>query len=319
MLDELKNFLQNNNFNHYKKSAYGIYRGRLITIRQRLTTVNVSIAFNRAIGQDLARQVTSRISEIKRNHTALVQGITTNVSLVLHIYQTNDFYNEFKTILDGCLTVLDEAMFPTHEICPVCGMTLSPNDMFLKTRFGVIQLHDNCAKQLMQSADNFTKTQQNNNKKNNFLSILFSIIIQLAFILICAVMAGKNDSLNWTFVLVLQGWASFFIYRLFMTLLKVPVTKVQILSISIASIIGLFISFFISIFMDMHYQLPDYTYLDLIKYFFVILGNSKDYTSDVLINLILSLVILSLNLFSNLMVLKNITGGGFEIIKQNKK
>lgn len=317
MLSEIKEFLKANNFNKDGKDAYGIYRNRLITVSQKLTTISVSIAFNRAISPETAREVTSKISIIKQQHPCLVQGLTSNVALTLIMYQIDGIYNEFRVILDSCLTVLDESAFPTCEICPVCGGTLSTTDPFLKTRFGVIQLHGGCASQVVKSADNIVKNQNIKNKKKSFLSYLFAIVIPLFFVLFDVLLV---ESGSWTFVFVLQSWASFFIYRFLLLLLKCPNGKKQVIAISISSLVGIFISAFLCILVDMKFSLPDYTYPQLLQQYFNILARSFDtYTADVIIYIGIALLICMLNIFSSYMMIRQFENGSFRFIDKNQK
>ena len=91
---DLFKFYENNNFKIEKNFAYGIYRDRVMSFVFGGSYVKVTISFNVLPNQQQGQTLSLKIREIKQNHRALQNGLTTNVSQELIIYKSADFEKE---------------------------------------------------------------------------------------------------------------------------------------------------------------------------------------------------------------------------------
>lgn len=297
MIDELREFIYRNHFEMYEKEAYGIYRNRNLTISQTFTTINVSIAFNQPIGQELARNISNQITTIKKEHTALLQGFTTNLGIMLQIYQSENCISEMAIIVDAIISVLESFNMPTCERCPICGQNLVPSDPFVKTQIGIVQMHDHCAKQMLNATETFKKSLDNKTKKQFLLSTIVAVGLMVALIGINCLLAKAGYI---TIGITISSWVYFVIYRLIMAALKVIPTKKQVIVTAITSILMLLISLFLCTAIDMNNRIESLTLLEIFKNYFVLLKNNfAEYTSQILLYSFLAFVIIGLNIFSS--------------------
>ena len=165
----LNKFYFDNNFKVNGKETYGVYRKRVMSIKQNGNYINVTITFNQPLTSQLGQSISNKIKEIKASNRALQKGLTTNVFLTLIFYQSADINEEFFPIFEKCLDVLDSFNLPTCETCPLCGRTLLTTDPFIRTRNSIMQVHNECADGLIASANRLMKSAESNDKKNIFI------------------------------------------------------------------------------------------------------------------------------------------------------
>ena len=293
----LNKFYFDNNFKVNGKETYGVYRKRVMSIKQNGNYINVTITFNQPLTSQLGQSISNKIKEIKASNRALQKGLTTNVFLTLIFYQSADINEEFFPIFEKCLDVLDSFNLPTCETCPLCGRTLLTTDPFIRTRNSIMQVHNECADGLIASANRLMKSAESNDKKNIFkiIGICFSIMVLLVGLSMLLPLAKFLS----TFLLLCSGSMFIFIFRIFAIKFKFALSKTTFYSLLVFSILTILLSFYFggSMLADTLIDTMNFGQV-LAKFFKVLSVNFDALAKPLLIDLILNILFTTLFMIS---------------------
>jgi len=232
-------YFKTNKFTHEQDIYYGIYRNRNISVVFRFTTIKVVVAFNQQIGKDQGKNISNKISEIKHNSKSLVEAITTNIHIDMTFYQSENVFDEFVSVVDKVLDVLDSYKLNTNEICPLCGKLLSTKDQFVRIGNSTFQAHEKCIDELVKAGEAF-EGQVNKKPK---LNSLFTHLICLATMILCV---GLSCSLALTTVaggaMIVSGCVCLFLSGLVMGKFHIPTTTRRLVLRSVFAVLTVLIA-----------------------------------------------------------------------------
>lgn len=294
---DLYKFYENNNFKFDKNFAYGIYKERVMSIVFKGSYVVVTITFNVLPNQEQGQKLSLKIREIKANHRALQNGMTTNVSQELVIYKSSDFEKEFFEVLDACIDAIDEIVPSSIETCPLCGKVMPSNSPFLKIKNAAVQAHDTCIDQLINASNQMGKSMEVSNSKNVWKTILICLLTMIVVVGIISASALINI---YDFVVLLSGWVLFLITKFLLFKFKIPFKKPELIVITIFSALTVILSVFFGSSIDMHSRLALLTYPEVLaNYFKIFIENFKEYSIWILFDLLLASAFVGTTIFFN--------------------
>ena len=294
---DLTKFYNDNKFKANGKENYGIYRKRVLTIRQTGNYVNVTVSFNQPLTPQLGQGISNKIKEVKEGNRALQKGLTTNVFLTLIFYQSADINEEFFPILEKCLDVLDSFNLPTCEVCPLCGRTLQTTDPFIRTRNTIMQAHDECANGLIESANRILKNAENNDKKKllKIVGICASIMVLIVGLSMLFPLIGALT----TFLILCSGSMFVFIFRFFAVKFKFSMSKTTFYCVTVFSLLTILLSFYLGGVVLADKLIDTMSFSEVfVKFFKVFSVNFDVLGKPILIDLIINLLFTGLFLFS---------------------
>ena len=294
---DLTKFYNDNKFKANGKENYGIYRKRLLNIKQTGNYVNVTVSFNQPLTPQLGQGISNKIKEIKESNRALQKGLTTNVFLTLIFYQSADINEEFFPILEKCLDVLDSFNLPTCEVCPLCGRIMQTTDPFIRTRNTIMQAHDECANGLIESANRILKNAENSDKKKllKIVGICASIMVLIVGLSMLFPLIGALS----TFFVLCSGTIFVFIFRLFAIKFKFSMSKTTFICVSIFTALTILFTFYLGGVVLADKLSESLSFKDALFQFFKVFSvNFEDFGKPLLIDLLLNLLFTGLFLFS---------------------
>lgn len=294
MILNLAKFYQDNNFKTSKNVSYGVYRQRVVSIISANSFIKVTISFNTQLAKETGQQISNKMSELKREYKALQKAMTTNIYEELIIYEGHDINEMFFPILDGCLDILDEYVAPQIEICPFCHRVMPSNSPFVRLNESVIQGHDECINQLIETSKNIDIEKALGGKKALFKTISMSF---LSMLIVCGLILLLSFYNLFSYVSFLAGWGFLLLATFLLKKARIFFTKSDLIIFSIFSFLSIIISIYFGLSIDIYKNNGDIQFSYILLNFFKILFNNTSVLKIFLLDLIFAILLVAPSLY----------------------
>ena len=305
MLKELNEFLIQNKFKIENNFAYGIYKDRTLSIKEKGSYVKVSVGFNSQIGREVGMQLSSKLKELKDTLRALQHAVTTNINLELIIYKSADFAYEFNNVLDETIKLLDQYVPSMVDVCPICGTVKTPDSPFVKIKDTVVQAHEFCIDHLINASNEMGADALLKFDKVSFFKTLLSSLLVLLAVTLSVCIASYYGLYG--IISALSGWICYFVMNIVLKKMNIQIKKDQIIIVSVASLLTLLLSFYFGSVIEIYRNInaSGATFALIFKQYFTILGQNMDTLGKyVIINLAIGLLFITPTIIANFRQLK---------------
>ncbi len=294
MILNLDKFYQDNNFKVSKNVHYGIYRKRVISIVHANSLIKVTISFNTQLLKEAGQQISNRMSELKKNYKALQKALTTNIYEELIIYEGHDINEVFLPILNGCLDILDEFIAPQIENCPFCHRVMPSNSPFIRLNESVIQGHDECINQLIETSKHLDIEKSMNDKQAILKTIGVSL---LSMLIVCGFILLLSFYNLFSYVSFLSGWGFFLLTTFLLKKFKIILTKKDLIIFSIFSFLSIILSLYFGMAISIYKSNGDLAFTYILTHFFSIIINSTGALKLLLLDFVFSVLLVAPSLY----------------------
>lgn len=294
MILNLAKFYQDNNFKTNKNISYGVYRQRVISIIYAHSFIKVTISFNTQLSKESGQQISNKMSELKRKYKALQKAMTTNIYEELVIYEGHDINEVFLPILNGCLDVLDEFISPQIETCPFCHRVMPSNSPFVRINESIIQGHDECINQLIETSRNIDIEKALNGKDALLKTIGISF---LSMLIVCGLILLLSFYNLFSYVSFLSGWGFFLLTTFLVKKSKILFTKKDLIVFSVFAFLSIVLSIYFGLSIDIYRNNSDIQFSYILLNFFKILFNNPPALKIFLLDFIFAILLVAPSLY----------------------
>ena len=287
---DLHRFNEFSNFKYDENLAYGVYRQRVISVYPKGDFVKVTIPFSKQLSQQIGQKMSEKFRGIKQENRILQHATTTNVYVELVFYQSADINEEFLLVLNKCLDVLDESEIVTCEVCPLCLQLLHTNDPFIRIRDSVLQAHDHCIEQFINSSKQIEQNLVNNNGKSSTIKpLLISFLCMVLFVLLTCLMSFANA---YGYFVFLSGIGFVILNRVLLRKFKLLPNKKQAIIMSVFAVLSVVLSVYLgSSFSLFKTGALNMQVLEIMKnYFNIFMNNYESFGKPILLDILLTLL-----------------------------
>lgn len=301
MILNLAKFYQDNNFKISKNVTYGVYRQRVISIVYANSLIKVTISFNTQLKKEAGQQISNKMSELKRKYKALQKAMTTNIYEELIIYEGHDINEVFLLILDGCLDVLDQFVTPQIEICPFCQRVMPSNSPFVRINESVIQGHDECINQLIETSKHLDINKSINGKSTILKTIGIST---LSMLIVCGLILLLSFYNLFSYVSFLSGWGFFLLTTFLLKKFKIIFNKTDLIIFTVFSILSIVLSLYFGMAISIYKSNGDISFSYILLNFFNIIASSTSTIKLLLLDLLFAILLVAPSLYVKFKQLK---------------